>query len=99
MNSYHSIVGKNVITVLLTKPHDSNQLRMFFDPYTRNITTQYQGEVSAILPGYDPNETPQVMIRPQRMEYGFNIQYSFREGKKQSDTVDFYIQDQYFQDV
>ena len=91
-----SVAGQNVLTVLLSSDEDTHRMRMFFDPYSRNITPQYQGKVAAILPSYDADETPQVMIRPQRMKYGINIQYSFRPTSTKSDTVDFYLQDQYF---
>lgn len=94
-----TIEGQNVLTVLLTKAQDVMRMKMFFCPYTKNITTQYQGDVVSIQPGYDPQETPQVMIRPQRMEYGYNIQYSFREAHQRGDSVHFWIQDQYFQNI
>ena len=97
--TYRTIRGQNVLTVLYTKAQDEKQLRMFFCPYTKNITTQYQGDISAIYPGFDSTETPQVMIRPQRMDYGYNIQYSFREVEKHGDEVQFWIQDQYFQNI
>jgi len=93
------ITGQNVLTVLLSKPEQARQLKMFFCPYTRNITTQYQGEVTAIFPGYDPDETPQVMIRPQRLQHSANIFYSFISSGQNGDGVDFWIQDQYFDDI
>ena len=92
----HSIIGKNVLTVLLSSTDDVNRLKAFFCPYTQQITTTYQGEVQAILPGYNPEETPQVMIQPQRMKYHANINYSFRETYNKDASVSFWIQDQYF---
>lgn len=97
--TYRTVEGQNVLTVLFAKAHDPKQMKMFFCPYTKNITTQYQGDVVSIQPGYDSTETPYVMIRPQRMEYGNNIQYSFRAVDKQDEVVKFWIQDQYFQNV
>ena len=95
---YKDIVGQNILTVLVTKPIDSEniQLKMFFDPYSKSHTMQYRGQVLAIYPGFDIEETPQFIIRPQRLDK--NIHYSFREVKTDGDVVDFWIQDQYFMD-
>lgn len=93
-----TIVGENVLTVLFSKPQENEEIkkRVFFCPYTKNITVTYQGKVNAIIPGYDPTDTPQVMIRPQRMPHGYNIQYTFKETNTAGENVDFWIQDQYF---
>lgn len=96
MSPYKTVAGQNALTVLLSRDEDKTRLRMFFCPYSKNVTTQYRGHVRAIYPSYDIDETPQVMIRPQRMEYGKNIQYSFMFTNTVSDTVDFYLQNQYF---
>ena len=74
------ITGKNVITVLVSKPPESETLtkKTFYDPYTRNITLQYQGTVQAIYPGYDPLEVPQFIVKPQRSTQEQNVHYSFR---------------------
>jgi len=95
---FKSIVGQNALTVMFTKPSVGEELqqKMFFDPYSRNPTTQYQGTVVAILPGYDATDSPQIMIRPQRTAK--NIHYIFKESEQESKTVDFWIQDQYFVD-
>lgn len=86
----------NVLTVLYAKPSEKKK-KMFFCPYTKNITTNYVGTVKAILPGYDPDEDePQTMIRPQRMAYDMDIQYTFKIAGDTGNTVDFWIQDQYF---
>lgn len=92
------ITGKNVLTVLVSKPSEEEVLikKKFYDPYSKNIVLQYQGKVQAIYPGYDPLETPQFIVRPQRMTN--NIHYSFREAKDINTSVDFWLQDQYFAD-
>ena len=95
----NTIVGHNVLTVLLAKASDNNHLNMFFCPYTKNITTQYQGSVETILPGFNPDADPQIMVKPQRMEYNMNIYYSFKETDKKYEATNFWIQDQYFRDA
>ena len=95
-----NLIGKNVLTVLLSKAEESRRVKMFFCPYTRNITSQYQGEVQAIMPGFDPDENPQIIIRPQRLEHSANIQYSFKFVENEEvKGVDFWIQDQYFDNI
>lgn len=91
-----SIVGHNVLTVLLAKNDNKDKLNMFFCPYTKNITTQYQGSVQTILPGFDPEGDPQIMVKPQRMEYKINIYYSFKNTDEEYIATNFWIQDQYF---
>jgi len=95
----HTIIGTNVLTVLLSKTDEINKLKAFFCPYTQSITSTYQGEIKAILPGYNPEETPQVMIQPQRMKYHMNIHYSFRETADTGNTINFWIQDAYFEET
>jgi len=90
----NSIVGVNVLTVLISKADEINKLKAFFCPYSRNMTQKYLGQVTAIYPGYDAEETPQFIVRPQR-EYR-NINYSFREASNIAETISFWIQDQYF---
>lgn len=94
----HVINGVNVLTVFISKPSEEEKYKRnaFFCPYTTQITSTYQGKVMAILPGYDPEDTPQVLIYPQRMQYGMNINYTFKESTKGGDRVNFWIQDQYF---
>jgi hypothetical protein len=86
---------RNALTVLLATEKPT-PLKMFFCPYTTSLTSNYKGQVSAILPGYDPEESPFVMVHPQRMKYGHDISYVFRETHEMGKTVDFWIQDQYF---
>lgn len=95
-----SIIGDNTLTVLVAKPEPEQSLnkRMFFCPYTKCITLTYQGQVKAIYPGSDPEETPQFVVRPQRIDYNYNINYSFRESQDREKTINFWIQDQYFRD-
>ena len=97
----HTITGVNVLTVFVSKPEKTEELKRkaFFDPYTRNITTTYRGNVEAIFPGFDAEDIPQVMVYPQRMPYGMNINYTFKETKDTGTTVDFWIQDQYFDET
>ena len=94
------ITGKNVITVLVSKPPEGETLtkKTFYDPYTRNITLQYQGTVQAIYPSYDPLEVPQFIVKPQRSTQEQNVHYSFRVTSQLNLSVDFYLQDQYFAD-
>lgn len=94
------ITGKNCLTVLVSKPpeEETTTKRTFYCPYTKNITLQYQGVVQAIYPGYDPNEVPQFIIKPQRSTQEQNVHYSFRETSQVNLSVDFYLQDQYFAD-
>lgn len=99
MSNNYSITGVNVLTVLVSRPTDKLKRNAFFDPYTRNITTTYRGNVEAIFPGYDAEDVPQVMVYPQRMPYGMNINYTFKETETIGEGVDFWIQDQYFNDV
>ena len=92
-----SIVGENVLTILLAGTQEQG-VKMFFCPYTQNKTLQYQGEVKAILPGFDAEESPQVILKPQRTPE--NIHYTFTDVPQDaSNTVDFWIQDQYFIDT
>ena len=97
----HTITGVNVLTVFISKPTSEDKLKRkaFFDPYTKNITTTYRGNVEAIFPGYDAEDIPQVIIYPQRMPYKMNINYTFKETKDIGTTVDFWIQDQVFNDI
>lgn len=87
-----SIIGKNILTVLVSKPlpEEIHEKKVFFCPYTKNITLQYQGQVQAIYPSYDPDETPQFIIHPQRT--AGNINYSFRATSQNNSSVDFWIQ-------
>ena len=96
---YKDVVGKNILTVLVSKPpiEETIRLRMFFCPYNQNQITRYQGLVKVIYPGFDPEDTPQFIVKSVRVSD--NIQYSFKEGKEdESQTVNFWIQDQYFND-
>lgn len=101
MTNNHFITGVNVLTVMISNPSENDKLKRkaFFCPYTKNITFTYQGNVDSIQPGYDPDDTPQIFVYPQRMTYGMNINYTFKESKKNSDSIDFWIQDQYFNEV
>lgn len=94
-----AIAGQNVLTVLLAEPEEKEYFKMFFCPYTKNRTAQYQGQVKALLPGFDPLEYPQVAILPHRMDHGYNLHYTFKETSQKSPTIDFWIQDQYFMDA
>lgn len=95
-----SLAGNNVLTVLLSKSDDKYQTKAFFCPYTQNITVTYQGEVKAIMPGFDPEESPQVMIKPLRTAYTENIHYTFVNTFATKEKItDFWIQDQYFMDL
>ena len=95
------VSGQNVLTVLLAKPYNPRQMKMFFCPYTQNITSQYQGEVLSIFPGFDPDDTPQVIVRPQRLGHSANIHYSFKFNDMSEDNsnVNFWLQDQYFDEI
>ena len=96
---YKDIIGKNVLTVLVSKPpiEETIRLRMFFCPYNQNQIMRYQGLVKVIYPGFDPEDTPQFIVKSVRVSD--NIQYSFKEGKEdESQSVNFWIQDQYFND-
>lgn len=85
--------NQNILTVLMAK-YQNAPIKMFFCPYTKNPTLKYRGSVKAILPGCDPQEPFLMIIHPRRTHE--NINYFFVETEQQSETVDFYIQDQYF---
>ncbi len=96
-----SIIGENVLTVLYSKPPEGEELhrKMFFCPYTKNITVPYQGKVQAIEPGYDPEDTPQIFVLPAGLNKATKIRYTFRKTNLDGESVDFYIQDHYFKHV
>ncbi len=93
-----SLKGTNALTVLFAPAREEQQTKMFFCPYRKNIVGSYQGEVLSIMPGYDPNITPQFFVRPQRQAHADNIHYVFTPSGKTSkeEPVLFWIQDQYF---
>lgn len=79
---------KNALTVILSQS-DSDNLNMFFCPYTRSNVAQYHGLVSAIIPGYDKVQNPNVIIRPQKLAE--NLHYVFLNGKTK-DITNFWIE-------
>ena len=88
--------GTNALTVLFSSSETKGKTKLFFCPYRKNIVGKYQGSVVAIQPGYDPGQDPLFFVRPQRQEYKDNINYIFTKARKSSESVDFWIQDQYF---
>jgi hypothetical protein len=89
-----SLIGKNALTVFLSESKSDN-LNMFFCPYTRNNVVQYVGNVEVIYPSYDTVQQPNVIIRPQKLSK--NIHYIFTNTKdKPSDSTSFYIQHRTF---
>ena len=98
-NLSQTIIGKNILTVLVSKPplEEIHRKKVFFCPYSKSITLQYQGQVQAIYPSYDPDETPQFIVHPQRT--ADNINYSFRATPQNNSSVDFWIQSYPVDDV
>jgi len=92
-----SLIGKNALTVLLTESIDES-LKMFFCPYTRNNVSQYIGNVEVIFPGYDTNQNPSVITRPQRLAKNINYVFTNTKGK-QSDSTSFWIQYRLFDEA
>jgi len=91
-----SLVGKNALTVFLSKSEDDG-LKMFFCPYTRNNVSQYLGNVEIIYPSYDTLRNPSVIIRPQKLSR--NIHYIFTETSDKTDSVSFWLQYRQFENT
>jgi len=91
-----SLFGKNALTVFLADSLSDN-LNMFFCPYTRNNVAQYVGSVEIIYPSYDTVQKPNIILRPQKLSK--NIHYTFFSTKdKESEVSEFYIQYRTFDD-
>lgn len=93
------IRGTNALTVFFTKDKDVNKTKLFFCPYRKNITGKYQGKISEIQPGFNPENSPQFFVRPQRQKHEDNISYIFTPTTNSHDSIYFWIQDQYFNDT
>lgn len=90
-----NLVGKNSLTVFLSISEDKN-LKMFFCPYTQSNVVQYTGQVQVIYPSYDPDQCPNVIIRPQKLSRNIHYVFSGTEDRD-IDTTSFYIQNRLFE--
>ena len=92
------VKGTNALTVLVFPTEEKQKTKVFFCSYRRNIVLKYNGNVTAIQPGFDPNESPQFFVRPQRQNHSDNINYIFKPVEKIDKSTLFWIQWQYFDD-
>ncbi len=92
------VKGTNALTVLVSPTEEKQKTKIFFCSYRRNIVLKYNGNVTAIQPGFDPNESPQFFVRPQRQNHSDNINYIFKPVEKIDKSTLFWIQWQYFDD-